>query len=129
MDVIIPPQDISGQHLLVLEYQLIWYLRTPKKFLEGLDSHWGCFYWDWIEEVVKRVAKEKYKMEILRYVDEFLLSFDLIRIPREYDVNGNFKEYGDTEYIEALKKACMEKRNCLNCKTRKDINSYLENGS
>ncbi|KOS68121.1 hypothetical protein AEA09_05840 [Lysinibacillus contaminans] len=118
MDVIIPPQDISDQHLLVLEYLLIWYLRPPKNLSKGLGSHWRYFRWDWAEEVVKEVAKEKYKMEILCKVDEFLFSFDLIRIQRKYDENGDFKKYEDTEQIESPKKACTEKRNCscFNCK-------------
>lgn len=121
MDVMIPPQDISDQHLLVIEYLLIWYLRPPKNLPKGLDSHWRYFHWNWTEEVVKEVAKEKYDMEISSSVDEFLMMFDLIRIQREYEENGGFKKYDDSEQIESPLKACTEKRNCpcFNCKARK----------
>lgn len=121
MDVMIPSQDISEQYLLVLEHLLIWYLRPPKNLPKGLGSHWRYFRWDWTEEVVKEVAKEKYKMEIASSIDEFLMSFDLIRIQREYDDNGGFKKYEDTEQVEYPQNACTEKRNCscFNCKARK----------
>jgi len=121
MDVIIPPQDISERHLYALEHLLMWYLRPSKNFPKGLGSHWRYFRWDWTEEKVKKVAKEKYKMEISSNIGEFLMSFDLIRIQREYDVNGGLKKYEDTEQIESPLNACTEKRNCscFNCKARK----------
>ncbi|MER2008972.1 MAG: hypothetical protein ABS939_16090 [Psychrobacillus sp.] len=121
MDVIIPPQDISEQHLYALEHLFMWYLRPQKNLSKGLSSHWKYFRWDWTEEVVKKVAKDKYKIEISTNIDEFLMSFDLIRIQREYDENGGFKKYGDTERIESPFIACNKKRNCscFNCKARK----------
>lgn len=121
MDVIIPPQDISERDLYALEHLLMWYLRPSKNFIKGLGSRWKYFRWDWTEEVVKKVAKEEYNMEISSSIDEYLMSFDLIRIQREYDENGRFKKYGDTEGIEYPFIACNKKRNCscFNCKARK----------
>ena len=60
-------------------------------------------------------------METPSTIDDCLMSFELIRIQREYDENGDYKKYEDTEQIASPKKACTEKRNCscFNCKARK----------
>lgn len=117
MDVIIPNQDISHQHLLVLEYLLIWYLRPPRNLPKGIMTHWRYFYWTWGEESVKQVAKESYNFQITGSVKEFLRLFDVIRIQREWDDCGNFKKYGNIEQLEGKKISCTGKRKCicLNC--------------
>lgn len=121
MDVIIPPQDISERHLLVLEHLLMWYLRPPKNLPKGLNTHWRYFQWESTEDDVRKVAKETYQMEIPSNIGEFLMSFKLLRIKREYEENGDFKKYDDAEQIESYEEGCIEKRNCscFNCKARK----------
>lgn len=121
MDVIIPNQEISHQHLLVLEYLLIWYLRPPRNLPKGLLTRWRYFYWEWDEETVIYVAKERYNFQITGSVYEFLSSFDYIRIQREWDEYGNFRRYGDNEKLDSKKISCTSKRNCIcfNCLAKK----------
>ena len=121
MDVIIPNQDISYRHLLVLEYLLIWYLRPPKNRPKGSNTPWKYFKWNYSEETVKWVAWEKYKFEIIGSIHEFLKSYDFFRIQREWEDNGKFKRYGDFEQLDRKKIPCTGKRNCIcfNCLSKK----------
>lgn len=127
MDVFIPDQSINNRGLLILEYLLIWYLRPPKNLPEGLGTHWRYFYWSWSEETVKAVAEDKYDLIITTSIEEYLRSFRIKRIHREYESDGSFTKYGSIREVGFIDEPCFNNSvcTCFHCIARERHNAIF----
>ena len=127
MDVFIPNQSINNRGLLILEYLLIWYLRPPKNLPDGLGTHWRYFYWSWSEETVKAVARDKFDLIITTSIEEYLRSFRIKRIHREYESDGSFTKYGSVREVGFIDEPCLDDSvcTCFHCIARERHNAIF----